>query len=296
MSECIHGLDKELCDICSPKPAPAAPPKVTKARTPRASAGAPRPARPAIAKRAPGAPVDKPINVEAHRVFHLTHVRNLAGIAERGALLPANSVEPNIDISSPSHREQRRAATLPEAVTAPAQAAAGLAASAETGTDAVEAEESAPSVVADCVPFFATPESGLWGDIRSGTPDPRLSAAARTSSVGDYVMLATTVAEIEKAAPLVLALDEASAPTAPMTADPVALRRELRRLIAIEALDGDERPLAGVELLVAGPVPIEAISLIGVANSKARDEVKAVLADAGVNIRVAVYPPWFVRS
>lgn len=295
MRECIHGLDEQLCDVCSPKPAPPAPePKAKTPRAPRAkTTGSLRSSKPAPSARAAGAPVSKPVDVGAHRIFHLTHVRNLAGIAERGALLPATAAEPAFDLSAPDHRERRHAAALPEAAVAPAETAAGLAASAEVGPDA--GPQPATSV-ADCVPFFTTPESNLWIDMRAGVTDPRLSAAAAQSSAADYVMLATTVAEVAKAATLVLALDEASDPSVPMTADPDAVRRELRRLISIDARDGDESPLAAVELLAAGPVPVEAVSLIGVANSKARDEVKAVLAEAGLGIRVAVYPPWFVRG
>ncbi|MCW4386206.1 DUF4433 domain-containing protein [Salinibacterium sp. SYSU T00001] len=239
------------------------------------------------------------MDVAGHRIFHLTHVRNFAAIAESGALAPSTAGgEPEFDLSAPQHREQRRTATLPETVTAADTAAIGVAVSAETGADAAAAshEPAAAHTVADCVPFFATPESSLWNDLRTGAPDPRLSAAARSSSASDYVLLATTVGEVEKAATLVLALDEASAPTTPMTADPVAVRRELRRLISLDAGDGEDSPLAAVEILAAGPVPLEVVSLIGVANSKARDEVKAVLRDAGLDIRVAVYPPWFGRG
>lgn len=297
MSECIHGLDERLCDVCSPKPAPIIPPKPVKARAPRASTrSVPRSSRPANPVRAAGAPVDKPIDVAAHRIFHLTHLRNLVGIAERGALLPdAAGAAPAFDLSTPEHRQERRAATLPEMVTDAADEA-------EAPAESIGAADESTVVgagigtVAGCVPFFATPESRLWADVRAGTPDPRLSAAARASTAADYVMLATTVGEVERSAALVLALDEASAPAAPMTADRDALRRELRRLVLIEVPEGDDHPLGHIELLAVGPVPVEAITLIGVANSKARDEVKDILNDAGLGIRVAVYPPWFTRD
>lgn len=35
MTECIHGLDFELCDICSPKKAAPPPPRTVRAREPR---------------------------------------------------------------------------------------------------------------------------------------------------------------------------------------------------------------------------------------------------------------------
>lgn len=286
MSECIHGLDERLCDVCSPKPAPVVPPKPVKARTPRVSNPVPRSSRPAAAKRAPGAPVDRPVDVDAHRIFHLTHLANLTGIAERGALLPdAAGAAPTFDISAADHREQRRATTLPELVV-------DAAADAPAEPDTAEAE---PRTVADCVPFFATPESRLWADVRTGTPDPRLSEAARESAAADYVILATTVGEVERSSTLVLALDDASAPTAAMTGRRDAWRRELARLARVEVDEGDAHPLASTELLAIGQVPVEAITLIGVANNKARDQVKEVLHDAGLNIRVAVYPPWFAK-
>lgn len=288
MSECIHGLDEVLCDVCTPKPAPVIPPKEVKARAPRATK-VPRSSRPAAPVRAAGAPVAKRIDVDVHRIFHLTHLKNLAGIAERGALLPdAAGANPEFDLSAPGHRDERRTAALPEI--APDAAA-----------DTVEPADEAPAdteprTVAHCVPFFATPESRLWADVRTGTPDPRLSAAAKESAAADYVILATTVGEVERSAALVLALDEASAPAAPMTGDRDAMRRELRRLVAVEAEEGDDHPLGHIELLAVGQVPVEAITLIGVANSKARDEVKEILHDAGLGIRVAVYPPWFTRD
>lgn len=38
MTECIHGLDLAMCDACSPKKAPVAPPAAPKVRAPRATA------------------------------------------------------------------------------------------------------------------------------------------------------------------------------------------------------------------------------------------------------------------
>jgi hypothetical protein len=293
VSECIHGLDEVLCDVCSPKPAPVIPPKEIKARAPRATK-VPRSSRPAAPVRAAGASVDKPINVDVHRIFHLTHLKNLVGIAERGALLPdAAGANPEFDLSAPGHRDERRAARLPEI--APDATADAAAAVDDAPADEAPADAE-PRTVAHCVPFFATPESRLWADVRTGTPDPRLSADARKSAAADYVILATTVGEVERSAALVLALDEASAPAAPMTGDRDAMRRELRRLVAVEVEEGDDHPLGHIELLAVGQVPVEAITLIGVANSKARDEVKEILHDAGLGIRVAVYPPWFTRE
>ncbi|MES1211928.1 MAG: hypothetical protein ABUT11_00115, partial [Leifsonia sp.] len=57
-------------------------------------------------------------------------------------------------------------------------------------------------------------------------------------------------------------------------------------------------------LLAPPPVPFSAITLVGVANEPVRDQVRQLLADAGVGHasngrsegaapKVAVYPPWF---
>jgi len=41
-------------------------------------------------------------------------------------------------------------------------------------------------------------------------------------------------------------------------------------------------------------VPLSSVALVAVANEPRRDEVRALLRSAGVSIKVAVYPPWFV--
>jgi hypothetical protein len=42
-------------------------------------------------------------------------------------------------------------------------------------------------------------------------------------------------------------------------------------------------------------LPFDAITLIGVANNKARDAVKDVLDSSVYTPRVAVFPPWFAK-
>ena len=44
---------------------------------------------------------------------------------------------------------------------------------------------------------------------------------------------------------------------------------------------------------LAHPVPLTAISLIGVPNDRARDTVRGLLKSSQFGPKVAVYPPWF---
>ncbi len=51
----------------------------------------------------------------------------------------------------------------------------------------------------------------------------------------------------------------------------------------------------GLELLAGPSVPFSSVAVIGVPNDRARQQVKAILAEHGGHApRVAVFPPWFV--
>lgn len=254
--ECIHGLDEGLCDSCYPKPVPDA--AAAPAKAPRRSSRAP--------KRSTAA-AKPPMEIGDQRIYHVTHIKNFEAILSSGCLLAdAHGATPVVDISSPGNREERRAAAV------------------ETNT------------VAQFVPFFVTPDSLLWEGIRTGSPDPRLSPEARQHAPADYVVLVSTVADAGRENMVIASGDAADADTTFAIA-PEAGERELRRLFGeTDVDDADNTELRSTEFLVWERFPFESVSLIGVANNKARDEVKQILSGAAHAPKVAVYPPWFARA
>lgn len=153
MTECIHGLEGQQCDVCFPTKQPerpvaarvVAPRRTSEVRAPRASI--------AVKKRRP---------VAEERVYHVTHVRNLPGIVADGGL---------------------RADATPEV---PLHSDLGLEL---LGT----AEVTSGRTVDAFVPFALTPESRSWQQLRSGAREPGWSAAARHSVPADYVFLISTM-------------------------------------------------------------------------------------------------------
>jgi hypothetical protein len=270
--ECIHGLDRARCDICSPRPKPVvAAPVATAPRTraPRAQSVTRTSTRRAAPLRSLTAPLD---DVTVQRIYHVTHVNNLANIFGTGALLAdGSSARPEVDMSAADTREQRRGISI-------------------------DGEGSAS--VADYVPFALAPKSGVWESIITGTDDARVSAQARDWSPSDYVMLVSTVKHVVDAAAEDDELDDpafavtdgdaAHALTRFGTTAPSA-EAVLRRLRA----DPDSVKILEAELLVHGSFPVSSVTLIGVANDRARDAVKAILQPLSVRTKVAVYPPWF---
>jgi hypothetical protein len=139
--------------------------------------------------------------------------------------------------------------------------------------------EAAPGEpVSGYVPFYLDPQATLWLELRDGSADPRWSAAAREASSADFVFLITTVATL---GPDVVIADGDAASTYTRFAAGDDVDRMLERLH-----DTDVRPDA--EALAKGSVPWNAVQLIGVANEKVRDRVRAI-----TTTKVAVYPPWF---
>jgi hypothetical protein len=132
--------------------------------------------------------------------------------------------------------------------------------------------------VSGYVPFYLDPQATLWLELRDGSADPRWSAAAREASSADFVFLITTVATL---GPDVVIADGDAASTYTRFAAGDDVDRMLERLH-----DTDVRPDA--EALAKGSVPWNAVQLIGVANEKVRDRVRAI-----TTTKVAVYPPWF---
>ena len=293
--ECIHGLDGEQCALCFPKavvePAPvvkaprASRAKVSSLREPRSTLSAPR------AKAAPAVSVPRTTaaarsatariaadNVAEQRIYHVTHIRNLAAILASGALLADAhddlAPRPTVDISAAATREARR-------------------------NTLVDGEGSAS--VAGYVPFFLSPNATFWNNLRSGIDDPRLQLDALGSAAGDFVIFVTTVgtlltaraaAEDPLPASVTLTDGDAAAARTRFAATPEAADRQLRLLRA----NPDAEVLQNAELLVADTVPLDQITLVGVSNDRVRDAVKAIFQGSTFRPRVVVYPPWFLAS
>lgn len=271
--ECIHGFEDGMCAICfppkEPEPRPLA---AVKPRTSRAG-GSVRTTRPPA--RIPGAPhpsADAAIDAKAMRIYHVTHLDNLAHILGSGALL-ADAAEPGakpeVDIAAPAAREFRRAAEV-------------------SGTE---------SVVADYVPFLLTIDAHIWNAVRTSTPDPRLDAAAVERPAADHVIFVSSVgvalgARTDVPGEVVVSDADTAVDGARTAAEWPEIERMLRRL----ARDDDATSIGSAEFLVREALPIERVSLIAVSNEKVRDRVREALTAVGLRTRVAVYPPWFLPS
>lgn len=207
-----------------------------------------RPSSPRSARVAGVNTTRKAINLSQQRVYHITHIDNLESILDAGAI--SAGVTPNVDLSTPLTRELRQTAEI-----------------------------SPGESVADHVPFYLVPTASLWEDLRTGAADEtRWSAQARASTASDFVFLVTTVAALGEGAVIT---DGDAAATLTRFASGDQLGRMLERL-------HDTDTAAGAEALAKGPVPFDAIQLVGVANDRVRDRVRGFTAT-----KVAVYPPWF---
>jgi hypothetical protein len=266
VTECIHGLELDRCDVCSPKPVPVpepAPARSTRAvRQPSGSLSAPR--------RTASTAKLKPINISEQRIHHVTHLSNLAAILTSGLLRSdAAGAEPTLDMSSPSNRDVRRITPL------------------------------AGGTVADYVPFYLTPNAALWDVVRAGGSDPRLSDLSRGLPASEFVVLVSTVGRAAQASgasqsqsPIVAADGDAADPRTRFTATIDDYQRVLRRLLG----DQDSEDALRGEFLVRDSVPFDAIMLVGVANDRARDSVRDLLDSSKFVPRVAVHPPWFAAT
>lgn len=248
--ECIHGLDEALCDLCNPKPVPKIEPSAPKVVRPRAKS----------AKSRVAGAAGPTVQSADQRIYHVTHLRNLEAIVHSGCLLSdSHGAQPTVDISSADNREERRAAN-------------------------VDGEP-----VAGFVPFFVSPDSALWRDIRTSAPDPRLAPAVRETTPAEYVVLVTTIGKAGRDDSVVASGDATDAGTRFATT-PEQATRELGRM------RGDDELLGRAELLVRERLPFDAVTLIGVANDRARNEVRDILAASEFTTKVSVYPPWFTRD
>lgn len=275
--ECIHGFDDGLCAICfppkAPEPAPQPEPAARANRVPgrRPSAASLRApvAKPARAKAGAGALSAPPIDAGAVRIYHVTHLDNLARILGAGALVPdAAGAAPLVDLSAPAVREFRRARAV-------------------DGTDAV---------IADYVPFLLTPDALVWNAVREGTPDPRLTAEAVERPAADHVMLVSSVAAARGAATADGAVAVSDVDAALPGAELAVAWPAVERMLRLLAHEQEAARLRTAEFLVRGEVPLERIALIAVGNERVRDRVRAALSAVGAKTRIAVYPPWFLPA
>ncbi|WP_022887093.1 DarT ssDNA thymidine ADP-ribosyltransferase family protein [Glaciibacter superstes] len=290
--ECIHGLEDQLCATCFPKAvpegarsAPQAKPRASRAReaaspttlrTARVApvattASARRTASTRTARAGRGAGAASASDVGELRIYHVTHISNLPGILGADALFAdANEAwnqRPTVDISSAENRAARRAIPL-------------------AGQD--------DRNVAGFVPFFLSPNSSVWNNIRSFEADPRLSPDAQEWTIFDFVVLVSTVGAADTAtddtsASVAVTDGDAVGPLTRFATTPEARARMLNKhradLTAVSTL--------AAEFLVPEVYPFEKVSLIGVANDKVREVVRGVLATAAHRPKVSVYPPWF---
>jgi len=277
--ECIHGLDGELCAICFPKAAPEVVPVATVRKRSSAakppSLTGPRRVTPAAAPRKATSVKRAVDNVGEQRLYHVTHISNLAAILESGCLLAdaSESLEtrPTVDVSATAVRAARRSALLP-------------------GEDDLS--------VANYVPFFLSPHATVWDGIRAGNGDPRLELNAHGSDAYDFVILVSTVKTVVEAheatnddfpAGVALADGDAALAGSRIVATADGVERMLIRLRS----DPDADVLLRAELLVMDSFPLELVSLLGVANDRVRDTVRDILKQSSYRPKVAVYPPWF---
>lgn len=270
--ECIHGLGAGLCDQCYPKPVPEGEPAATSRATSRPRATSRATSRATL--RRTGAAASLPSDsVSEQRIYHLTHVSNLADILRSGGLLADVNdtwiTRPTVDISSVDTRESRRTIVV---------------------------SSGSPSV-ASYVPFFLVPNSTLWEGMRANLEDPRLSPDTRDRVVSDFVILVSTVKKVldsrtEDPDAIVVTDGDAADGHTRFSTTPGANERMLRKLRA----DEDSPIILEAEFLVSEAFPFELVTLVGVANDKARDGVKSILQSSAHRPKVAVYPPWFQRA
>ncbi len=194
--------------------------------------------------------------VGEQRIYHVTHIDNLPLIIEADALLADAS--PAVDISSAENRAARRETVLGD------------------------------GAVSDYVPFFLSPNATVWAALRAQQADARLSPEVRDLPAGEFVILVSTV-KVASTMEVAVANGDAANTFTRIANSPDTNDRALR------ALRANEEAILVAELLVKGAFPFEQVSLIGVANDRARDAVKQVLQLAAHEPKVAVYPPWFGR-
>ncbi len=261
--ECIHGFTDGLCATCNPKPVAesaavsASRPTRTRTRTtPRATVRSLR-----AAARVPlgSTPAD---TVLEQRIYHLTHILNLPGILSAGAISAGTPAV--VELLAEEVRAQREAAQI-------------------IGTDALS--------LADFVPFFLSPEAELWQSIRGRSAGQQISVDARDADITDFVFLVSSVRNVvDSGRPFVVASGGSHGALLHTSETRDDAERMLHRL----RTDSEVDAMSEAEFLVAERLPLEAVTLIGVANDRVRGVVRELIAGSDFTPKVAVYPPWFV--
>ncbi len=188
----------------------------------------------------------------------MTHLRTLESIVLDRALR-ADAV-PDVDVSSATTRELRASATVPDGRS-----------------------------VASLVAFSIAQDSTRWRELRDGAEGAHWSDAARAARVADFVIVAVPVDTL--GSDVVFADGDAAGVATRFAPGVDAGTQALRRLHAVDPEFRD------AELLVAGPVPLDAVAVVTVANDRVRDEVRRMFADAELRApRIAVYPPAFATD
>jgi ssDNA thymidine ADP-ribosyltransferase, DarT len=262
--ECIHGFVDGLCATCNPKPVPEAIAPIrttTRSRTTTATRPTVRGLR--AAARVP-AGASQAINLLEQRIYHITHISNLAAILAGGAL--EAGAEPVLELSPVELRSESADIVIP-------------------GDE--------HSTLAHYVPFFLSPEASLWQSLRAGSKHPRLSSGALAADPLDFVFLVTTLRSIASTdTAFVVADSNSDGPATRFARTREDAERMLQRLHA----DSTGETIQGAEVLVSQRVPFEDVTLIGVANDRVRQSVRDLLAEADFTPKVSVYPPWFQQS
>jgi hypothetical protein len=267
--ECIHGFERELCDICAPRKREPlldadgqARTLVTKRRAPSRKPESLR-STPALARDSAAVAVAAQSAARvapafaSQRVYHWTHVSNLPAIFAAGELVPSADAAPVLDVSSEATRDLRASVTT----------ASGAA-------------------VAAHVPFSLSPHASAWDVLRSGAEGYEWSDAARTAKATDFVMLVVPVTALGD--DFVVTERDAAVQGVRSAAGMDDASSMVRRF---SLADPD---LLEPEVLVPHAVPLDTVMLVGVPHDKMRDRVKQLLVEAGgAAPRVAVYPPWF---
>ncbi len=221
---------------------------------------------------APRASAKGGADVGEQRIYHVTHIGNLAGILSSGTLFAdanrAWEARPAVDISSAETRESRRATLV-------------------SGQGSLS--------VAKYVPFYLSPNAKVWDSIRAHTDDPRLVLDAHGSAPYDFVILVSTVkkvldAHVGEPDSAVIATDGDAAGVLTRFG---TTREDAQRVLRKLRADPEADAILEAELLVEETFPYELVTLIGVANDRVRDVVKPILAASTHRPKVAVYPPWF---
>jgi hypothetical protein len=204
------------------------------------------------------APAD---NLLEQRIYHVTHVSNLPAIVTAGAII--TGATPTLDLSPAEVRAKRGEIAVPG---------------------------SSSRTLSGYVPFFLSPDAQLWQTLRAGKEHPRLAPSAIAADPFDFVFLVSSVRHVVNASTAFVVADRNSeGGTTRFATTREDAERMLHRLRGAE--NGEQ--LLEAELLVAERLPLESVTLIGVANDRVRQSVRNVLGGSDFTPKISVYPPWF---